>query len=293
MRNFNRWLTIVLLVLIIIVGRTLLVSSIKPKANKHLFAEFDPDHFSNSFQIDNKWLPLKPGTRWVYEGTTIEKNNNVPHRLEMTVTDLSKEIAGVKTLVVWSVDISDNQVVEKEIAFFGQDDSGNVWYFGEYPEEYDNGKFVDAPTWIAGIDEARTGIKMWADPKIDLPSYFQGWGPTVEWSDWAKVDSFEQKLCVKVNCYKDVLLIAESSLEEKNVYQLKYYAQNVGNIAVSWRGNDALKEKLELVEFVQLNPEQLSVYRSEAQKLEKSAYEKSLNVYAQTKPSEQSIVQNK
>ena len=38
---------------------------------------------------------------------------------------------------------------EQELAFFAQDDQGNVWNFGEYPEEYDNGKFTGAPsTWI-------------------------------------------------------------------------------------------------------------------------------------------------
>ena len=80
--------------------------------------------------------------------------------------DLTKEIAGVNTIVAFVVDVADDEIVEKEIAFYAQDDDGNVWFFGEYPEEYEDGKLVDAPTWIAGIDDAKVGIKMKADPRI-------------------------------------------------------------------------------------------------------------------------------
>ena len=48
-----------------------------------------------------------------------------------TVTSLTKMIAGVNTAVVWIEDISDGVVVEKEIAFYAQDDDGTVWYLGE------------------------------------------------------------------------------------------------------------------------------------------------------------------
>ncbi|NNC74952.1 MAG: hypothetical protein HKN93_05510, partial [Acidimicrobiia bacterium] len=33
---------------------------------------FDADNFDNPTVIDNPYLPMKPGTRWVYEGTTNE-----------------------------------------------------------------------------------------------------------------------------------------------------------------------------------------------------------------------------
>jgi len=286
MKNFDRLIFIVLLVLIVIVGRELLRGSSPPVTYEHTFAEFDPDNFSDSTNVNNKWLPLKPSSRWVYEGTTTEGGETFPHSLEFTVTDLIKEIEGVRTLVVWAVDISDNEIVEKEIAFYAQDNDGNVWYFGEYPEEYDSGEFIDAPTWIAGEGDAKAGVMMWEEPSLSTPSYFEGWGPQVKWSDWAKIDALEQSLCTPVNCYEEVMVIAESSLEEKNAFQLKYFAKGVGNIAVGWRGDDATQEELELTEFVQLDENALTEIRKQTLDLEKSAYEKSPDVYAKTKPIE-------
>jgi len=95
-----------------------------------------------------------------------------------------------------------------------------------------------------------------------------------------------QETCVPVDCYKDVLVIAESSLDETDAFQLKYYAPGVGNIRVGWRGADAVQEELELVEFIELRPEDLVKIRSQALELEKHAYERSKDVYAHTQPAE-------
>ena len=104
------------------------------------FQEFDAANFSDSTVIDNEWYPLAPGSKWVYEGTTTEFNEVIPHRLEFTITDLTKEIQGVRTVVAWIEDFSDGELVEKEIAFYAQDNDGNVWYFGEHPEELAGGR---------------------------------------------------------------------------------------------------------------------------------------------------------
>jgi len=250
------------------------------------FEDFDPDSFDRSTDIDSEWLPLRPGTHWVYEGTTTEDGETFAHRIEFTVTDLTKEIEGVATVVAWIVDYRDDEVVEQEIAFYAQDNDGNVWYLGEYPEEYEDGEILAAPTWIAGLDDARAGIMMWADPRLGTPTYFQGWGPAVDWADYARVDSIGQQTCVPFDCYQEVMVIAESSLEETNAWQLKYYAPGVGNVQVGWRGGDATQEELGLVEFTQLSPEELAVVRTRALELEQRAYELSRDVYAHTLPAE-------
>lgn len=255
-------------------------------AIEQVFDGFDPDNFADSTNIDNKWLPLKPGTQWVTEGYTIEEGERIPHRLEFVVTDLTKEIAEVNTVVVWIGDYSDDELVEAEIAFYAQDDDGNVWFLGEYPEEYEDGNFVDAPTWIAGLAGAKAGIKMKAEPQLGTLSYYQGWGPAVEWSDYGQVDQMSQETCVPVDCYQDVLVIAESSLDEEDAFQLKYYAPEVGNVRVGWRGRDATQEELELTEFKQLNAADLAQVRQAALELEQHAYQISPGVYAHTTPVE-------
>jgi hypothetical protein len=250
------------------------------------FVEFDLGNFSDSINIVNEWSPLQPGTRWVYEGITVEDDESIPHRITFTVTDLIKDVAGVRAIVAWVEDFSDDELVEVELAFYAQDDDGNVWYLGEYPEEYEDGEFVAAPTWIAGVEGSRAGIMMLAEPSLEGIKYFQGWGPAVGWSDYAQVDLLGEETCVPVDCYQDVLVIAESSLEEVNAFQLKYYARGVGNVRIGWKGDDATQEDLELVEFAQLSPAELAEIREKALVLDARAYELSPDVYGHTSPAE-------
>src|SRR5262245_59599640 len=159
------------------------VESVEPQ-----FPDFDPANFdNNSTVIDNKWMPMKPGTFWAYEGTALDGSETVDRRIEFTVTDLTKEIDGVRTVVAWIEDYNNGELIEKEVAFYAQDKDGNVWYFGEHPEDYEAGKFVEAPTWIAGIADSKPGIKMLTDPQLGAPVLYQGWGPEVEWSDYGQI----------------------------------------------------------------------------------------------------------
>jgi hypothetical protein len=249
--------------------------------------DFNPDSFARSTQIDNPWMPLKPGTRFVYEGTSVEDDGTtVPHRVEVNVTDLTKVIGGVRSVVTWDLDYSADALVEAELAFYAQDDAGNLWRMGEYPEEYEEGKFVAAPTWIHGFQDARAGIMMKADPQPGTPSYAQGWAPAVHWTDRGQVDQMTRS-CVPVECYEEVLVIAESSQAEPDAQQLKYYARGVGLVRVGWRGTgEKTKESLELVKLEPLSSEALAEVRTEALKLEKHAYEVSKDVYAQTPSAE-------
>lgn len=247
---------------------------------------FDPQNFDRPTIIDNEWFPLRPGTQYIYEGFTEEAGERVPHRVVFTVTDLTKVIAGVRTVVAWDQDHSAGELVEAELAFFAQDNEGNVWHLGQYPEVYENGKFVEAPAWIAGFEGARPGITIKARPQLGAPSYSQGWGPAVNWTDRARVAQVGQEVCVPYGCYQDVLVTEEFSQEEPNAFQLKYYARGVGNIRVGWKGADTTQETLELVSFTHLSPEALAQVRAEALKLEQRAYQISKDVYAHTPPAE-------
>ena len=249
-----------------------------------LFAGFDPANFTNSTTIDNEWSPFVPGMHWAYEGETVEDGESIPHRIEFTVTDLTKEINGVQTVVAWVVDISEDEVVESELSFYAQDDDGAVWYFGEYPEEYEEGELVDAPTWIAGLEEAQPGVKMVKEPQTTTPIYFQGWAPAVEWSDFGVVRDLVDEVCVPVDCYPEVLVIDESSLEEVGAFQQKFYARGIGNIHVEWTGEDASKETLDMIEFSQLDADAMAEVNALALEQEARAYEQSPDVYGLTAP---------
>ena len=248
--------------------------------------DFDPSNFDRPTHIDNPWFPLQPGTQYVYEGVTEEGGRSVPHRIVFIVTDLTKQIAGLRTVVAWVSDYSDDELVEAEVAFYAQDNDGNVWSLGEYPEVYEHGKLVDAPAWIPGLKGARAGIVMKAEPELGLPSYSQGWGPAVDWTDRGQVVQLGQQTCVPVDCYTNVLVTEEFSRSEPEAFQIKYYAPGVGAVRVSWRGADATREELELVEFIQLSLEALERVRAVVLEFEKNAYVISREVYDETPPAE-------
>jgi len=246
--------------------------------------DFESAKFDDPTNFTNKWFPLTPGAKYNFEGFTEEAGREIPHTIIFTVTDLYKEIEGVRTIVVWILDYSDEMLVEAEIAFYAQDNDGNVWFMGEYPEVYENGKMVEAPSWIPGLKGAKAGIVMKADPQVGKPSYAQGWGPAVNWTDRGRVVAKGEQTCVPLDCYEDVLITEEFSQSEPDAFQVKYYAPGVGNFKVGWRGEDASKEILDLVEIIQLSPEELTKARMAVQELEAHAYEISKEVYDQTKP---------
>ena len=237
--------------------------------------DFDSTNFDNSTTVDNKWFPLKPGAHSVFEGSAIDDGERITRRVVTTVTDLTKEINGVDSMVVWERDYSEGELVEAELAFFAQDTYGNVWHMGEYPEEYEEGEFEKAPGWLAGLKGASAGIAMRAEPRLKTPSYAQGYAPPpINWIDRGRVYKVGQNTCVPVGCYEDVLVIEEFERNKPGAYQLKYYASGVGDIRVGWRGpEEEEKEGLELVKDVRLNPQGVANARSEALELEKHAYE--------------------
>ncbi len=227
-----------------------------------------------------------PGTRFVYEGKITEDGERLSHSVVFTVTDVTKMIDGVRTVAVVDQDYLAGELLEHELAFFAQDDDGNVWLMGEYPEEYEDGEFQGAPdTWLAGAGGAQPGVMMRAQPEEGTPAYFQGlWAP-IEFKDRARVLRIDDQTCTPVDCYDGVLVTEEWNPDEPGAFQLKYYARGVGNVRVGWTGDkEEEKEVLLLTELEQLGSDGMTATRKEALRLERRAYEVSKAVYGDTAP---------
>jgi hypothetical protein len=114
-------------------------------------------------KIDNKYFPLKPGTTFVYKGTF----KGVAERDEMAVTHDTKRVMGVECVVASDRVTEDGELIEQTYDWYAQDNKGNVWYFGEHVTEYDNGKVTGHKgSWESGVDGAKPGIAMQADPAV-------------------------------------------------------------------------------------------------------------------------------
>jgi hypothetical protein len=249
-------------------------------------SDYDPANFSNSSKIDNRWFPLMPGTKLTFEGRANRGAGILPHRVVFVVTDLTKVIDRVRTAVMWERDFNHGQLAEAELAFHAQDDDGNVWNLGEYPEVYEQGKLVGADdTWITGLTRARAGILMRAEPRVGSSSYLQGWAPEIEFRDRAREYKSGQRSCVPVDCFNDVLVTDEwNPLDPPDGHQLKYYARGVGTIRVEPGAGSKEQETLVLVEKVRLDAKALAAARDEALKLDTRAYDVSKDLYRHTPP---------
>ncbi|MEX8518493.1 MAG: hypothetical protein AB3X44_08260, partial [Leptothrix sp. (in: b-proteobacteria)] len=227
--------------------------------------------------IDNKYMPLKPGTQQVYEGWTIDdEDKRVSHKVISIVTDLVKVVNGIETVIIWEQDIAGGKLEESELAFRAQDDEGNVWHLGEVKEVYDeNTKLVGAKVWMAGRLGARSGIIMPAKPVVGSPSFSQGYATGVyKWDDRGQVRKEGEKVKVAAGTFENVIVIEEWSKGEraKGALQTKYYAPDTGYIKVGFEGNDPVKETLELVKESQLNPKEMDKARAEAQLVEERSH---------------------
>ncbi len=247
---------------------------------------FDSNNFSNPTTIDNRWLRLIPGMQLTLDGYANRGGGLLPHQVVFTVTDVTKVIDGVRTVVIWDRDISEGQLAEAELSFFAQDDAGNVWNLGEYPEEYEDGTFLGAPsTWIAGLAGAEGGIHMLATPQLGTSWYLQGSAPTIGFLDCAKVFKKGETICVPVKCYTDVLVTDEViPLDQTGGHHLKYHAPTVGIVQVGAVA-DKEGETLVLTKNVRLSPSALAKARQAALKLDKHGYQVS-DVYRQTPPAQ-------
>jgi hypothetical protein len=252
--------------------------------------DFARQKFDRSTRIDNRWFPLRPGTQFILEGATNEgpSGERVPHRQVFTVTDLTKRVDGVRVLVVWDRDYSSGELVEEELAFFAQDNDGNVWHLGQYPEVHENGKVVEIPAFVSGVAGARAGIEMKADPKLGAPSYSKGYAPPpINWTDRSRAYRTGLRNCVPAGCYDNVLVTDEFNPDQPGQHQLKYYAPGLGNIRAGWMGkNDADKEVLVLRGVKRLGSEAMGKVRAAVSKIDRRAYVTRKSVYGHTEPAE-------
>ncbi|MBE4719983.1 hypothetical protein [Pseudarthrobacter sp. AB1] len=245
---------------------------------------FDRSDFQATPRIDNKWFPLKPGMQFTTTGTVTSADGVYERTVVHSVTGLTKVIDGITTRVMWDRDYADGKLVESELAFFAQTRQGAVWLFGEYPEEYENGEFIGAPsTFISGIAKAQAGIAMQAKPRTGTPDYVQAYAPKVDFLDCGTVLKKDQHVCVRTGCYNDVLVIDEyNPLEPPEAgHQRKFYSAGTGLVKVTAVGGTD-QEFMDLVKVQKLGAAQFAAINAAALDQDERGYTVSRSVYAKT-----------
>ena len=243
---------------------------------------FNRKDFGDPIGDANPWLPLLPGYQSVRDGTLFRGRRELHHRRRFTVTDVVKQVDGVRTVLVLDQDIDAGQVAEQALDYFAQDMLGNVWYLGSYTESYEGGQFVNAnDAWLAGVNGAMPGVAMMADPKKGMPAYVQASIPGRE-TLTAEVAKVGERKCVPFKCFSNTLAILEDGTE------FKYYAQGVGGIATEPNYSGGEQEKEALLNVIQLTPKGLTEASAEALKLDRHARTTASGVFGNSAPARRS-----
>jgi hypothetical protein len=173
--------------------------------------------------IDNPWLPLTPGSTWVYESIGAEE----VERIEVVVLQETRDVMGVVSTVVRDTVTVEGELVEDTYDWYAQDAEGNVWYMGEETAEYENGEVIStAGAWEAGVDGALPGIVMQAEPEVG-DAYRQEFYPG-EAEDMAEVVRVGVDEELAGESFEDLVVIEEWTPLEPDVIEEKSYAAGVG-----------------------------------------------------------------
>jgi hypothetical protein len=175
--------------------------------------------------IDNRFFPLKPGTAFHYRGV---KDGHVQTD-DMVVTTHVTYVLGIRCTVVRDTVSEDGKPLERTFDWYAQDRQGNVWYMGEAAFERKNGRFVRASdSWKAGVDHAKPGIIMRADPQPG-DVYRQEYYPKGAALDQAHVAGTFATVRVPAGTFRRVLVTDEWSPVEPQI-ERKWYAAGIGEI---------------------------------------------------------------
>lgn len=191
--------------------------------------EYTPSINSSNFvtEVDNPYFTLTPGITYTYQSETDEgAEKNI-----VIVTNQTKDILGITNVVVWDRVWLEDKLAEETYDWYAQDKEGNVWYFGEDSKEYDNGKVSSTEgSWEAGIDDAKPGIIMEANPKVG-DSYRQEYYKEKA-EDMADVLAVGENVTVPYGKFNNCIKTRDWSKIESDVNEYKYYCKEVGGVVL-------------------------------------------------------------
>ena len=206
--------------------------------------QVNPADFTAS--ITNPYFSPTVGKKLVYE----QETEDGKERIEILVPGWTKEILGVETLVSWYRAYRDGELIEDVRDYYAQHKNGDIWYFGEHVDAYEDGKLHDHDgAWIAGIDGAKTGVWMLADPQPGDEFRVEFYKTEAE--DIRKIESRHEKATVPQGTYTDCVKTFDWAPHDKGTGNT-YFCSEIGGAAleVDLVGPDTPTEQhLKLIEL--------------------------------------------
>jgi hypothetical protein len=201
--------------------------------------EIDPAEFSAT--ITNPLFPLSSVGPKVFEGTDTDPDTGevLETRLESRVLPGTEVVAGVTVTVLEEQDYEDGELVEVALDYIAQHENGDVYYFGERVDNYEDGELKDHEgSWLAGEDGARPGVIMAASPEVGK-TYEQELAPGIA-EDKAEVLAVDETVTVPAGTYEGCVKTRDFNPLEPGVEETKWHCRGVG--LVKEEGETSLNE---------------------------------------------------
>lgn len=199
----------------------------------------DPENFVA--EITNPYAPFSVGSRWVYE----KDGEDGLERIVVEVLAATREILGVECTSVSDKVYRDGVLIEDTIDWLAQDAAGNVWYFGELSQNFEEGRLANLDgSFVAGVDGAKPGFWMKAAPRVG-ETYRQEWA-LGEAEDMASIVSLDADVEVPFDNDMPILQVQEFTPISPGALEYKYFVPGVGFVL---EVDPASDERLELIEY--------------------------------------------
>ena len=182
-----------------------------------------------SFAVDKKnlgpagsspFFPLSPGLK-------IHLSDG-KETVIFSVLDETKVIDGVETRVVEERETEDGELVEISRNYFAADrTTGDVYYFGEDVDIYEDGKVVSHDgAWHSGVDGVSFGLIMPGRPAVGDKFYLENAPGAVERVEIAATDA---KLDTPLRSFTDLVHCLEHDVLDGGQSR-KWYARGIGMV---------------------------------------------------------------
>jgi hypothetical protein len=176
------------------------------------------------------YFPLIPGVVLTLEGEEEDDGETVEIRVVISVLGDTEVVDGVTTRVYEEREFEDDELVEVSRNFMAVcRETGDVWYFGEDVDDYEDGVIVGhGGAWRAGVNGAKPGIIMPGSPVLGA-RFHQELAPGVA-EDRAEITGVGEELTVPAGTYENVLATLDSSALDEGSGDEKFYARGIGII---------------------------------------------------------------
>ena len=188
---------------------------------------YDPPFNAATMQtaVTNPFFPLPVGAVWTYEG----RSEDGLERIVVEVLPETRMVAGVAATVVRDRVFLDGDLIEDTMDWYAQDADGNVWYLGEESFEIENGQVVSmAGSWEAGVDGARAGVLMPAEPTVGQAYQQEFYAGEAE--DRGRVLALDETVTVPAGTFMGCIRTEDTTPLERDVIEHKFYCPMVGTV---------------------------------------------------------------